>query len=80
MNDKTKKRPKMENTTILGDFPLKYLHMRRIREIIIHADSLSNNGYPFTFLDPNNGYPFTSFLLNSTTLETNKALESKVEA
>jgi len=38
---KQKRRSKRGNTTILGDFPLRSLHMRRMREIIVHA-------YPFS--------------------------------
>ena len=36
-----KKRPKRENTIILGGFPLKSLHMRRMRKITIHGYPLS---------------------------------------
>jgi len=68
---KQKRRPKGENIIIVGDFSLRSLLMRRMREITIHADSLSP--IPCTSLDPNHGYPFTFFLMNSTILKTNIA-------
>jgi len=38
---KQKGRSKRENTTILGGFPLKSLHMKRMREITLYADPFS---------------------------------------
>ena len=37
---KQKRRQKKKNTIILGYFSLKSLHMKRMREITIHANSL----------------------------------------
>jgi len=39
---KRKKKPKRENTTILGGFPFKSLHMRRMRKITVHGYPLSS--------------------------------------
>ena len=38
---KQKGRPTRENTTTLGGFPLKSLHMKRMRGITLHAYPLS---------------------------------------
>jgi len=38
-----------------------------------HCSWISTLSLPCTFLDSNHGYPLTSFLLNRTTLETNRA-------
>ena len=37
---KQKRRSKRKNTTSLGDFSLKSLHKRRMREITAHTDPL----------------------------------------
>jgi len=68
---KQKGMSKRENTTVLGGFSFKSLHMKRMREITLQADPLSPfPAHPLIQIMYNS---FSSFLLNSTTLETNRA-------